>query len=123
MLDSDSSTGTLLNVKFILQLELDRFIPNRSSTNWDYARSVLTGKGSERCFGEIKPGMFETNVKHTQYLKKELGVDTSRIFYYRNNRKPPEEVNCTPPKSLSMIQVSRSLTRIDQQIELVYIIN
>ncbi|XP_061999562.1 cell division cycle 20.5, cofactor of APC complex-like [Rosa rugosa] len=48
--------------------------------------------------------MSELHVMYTLKLKKELGIDTSRIFYYRNNRKPPEEVNYAPRNSWSVIE-------------------
>ncbi|KAL6127856.1 hypothetical protein ACLB2K_071217 [Fragaria x ananassa] len=40
--------------------------------------------------------MYEDQVLFTQKLKKELGLDTSRIFRYRNNRKPSAEVDYAP---------------------------
>ncbi|KAK3437668.1 hypothetical protein EUGRSUZ_C02311 [Eucalyptus grandis] len=75
---------------------LDRFIPNRSAMDFDYARSLLTGG---KKWKEKSAVMSASSEAYQKLLAEALDMNRSRILAFKN--KPPTPVELIPKSWLS----------------------
>ncbi|KAH9605923.1 hypothetical protein KSS87_008884 [Heliosperma pusillum] len=75
---------------------LDRFIPNRSATKFDY---VLEERWRHKASSEFES---PTKQAYQQKLRKVFNLENSRIFAYKN--KPPTPVTLYPEDDYSVVQ-------------------
>lgn len=87
---------------FVCEMQLDRFIPNRSAMDFDYAHYMLSG-------GKVKK-QYNSSCKeaYSKQLAEIFNMNRTRILAFKN--KPPHSVS----KSPSSIQPSKTRRYIPQ---------
>lgn len=78
-------------------MQLDRFIPNRSAMDMDYARTMLTG-GME---GKENPDVSSSPSReaYRKLLAETFNMNRTRILAFKN--KPPTAVEAIPNEFMS----------------------
>lgn len=83
--------------------QLDRFIPNRSAMDFDYAHYMLT----EGAKGKENPVVSSPSREaYRKQLAESLNMNRTRILAFKN--KPPAPVDLIPHESSTLPQENRS---------------
>lgn len=99
---------------FFVALQLDRFIPNRSAMDFDFAHYMLTEgrKGKENKKGVVSSPSKEAYLK---LLAETFDMNRTRILNFKN--KPPTPIELIPHQFYSSVHQStpsKPLRRIPQ---------
>lgn len=92
------------------QFQLDRFIPNRSAMDFDFARSMLTGAAAK--IESAEPSS-PTKQLYRQHLAEILNINRTRILAFKN-KAPPSSKNNNP--SFSPIHHRKSIKQKSRRI-------
>lgn len=75
---------------FFLYFQLDRFIPNRSAMDFDFARYMLTGGAANKEDDEPSSPSKQLYRKH---LAEILNINRTRILAFKNKAPPSSKAN------------------------------
>ncbi|KAK8692974.1 hypothetical protein V6N13_070575 [Hibiscus sabdariffa] len=82
---------------------MDRFIPNRSATDFDYAHCMLTER---RKVKENEPVCSPAREAYRQLLAEALNINRTRILAFKN--KPPAPVELFPSENSTSVHLTKS---------------
>ncbi|KAF3642130.1 hypothetical protein FXO38_21282 [Capsicum annuum] len=92
-------------------MQLDRFIPNRSAMDFDYAHYMLSG-------GKVKKE--HVGVNSSSYLKllaQELNMNRTRILAFKNKPPPSAERVSESPSHIQQSKAVKKRRYIPQSVE------
>ncbi|KAK8528221.1 hypothetical protein V6N13_056913 [Hibiscus sabdariffa] len=82
---------------------MDRFIPNRSATNFDYAHCMLTER---RKVKEDEPACSPAREAYRKLLAEALNINRTRILAFKN--KPPAPAELFPSENSTSVYLTKS---------------
>ena len=91
------------DVIFVPHKQLDRFIPNRSAMDFDYAHYMLT---EGRKGKEIPPASSPSREAYRKHLAETFNMNRTRILAFKD--KPPASVELFPPHFFSSAPQDKS---------------
>lgn len=95
---------------------LDRFIPNRSAMDFDFARYMLTGSGARKEDAEASSPSKQLYRKH---LAEILNINRTRILAFKNKAPPSSKANhrsFSPIRHRKSIRQRRQIHRFPERI-------
>ncbi|XP_076946815.1 cell division cycle 20.2, cofactor of APC complex-like [Bidens hawaiensis] len=90
---------------------LDRFIPNRSAMDFDYAHYMLTFKGKENPIAGTSP----YKEAYRKQLAESLNINRTRILAFRNKPPTPTQALQTDWSSIQQAKARRYIPRTSER--------